>query len=138
MPTPEAVYLRNIAAAGNPYYVPGTAVTGTDTVYSKRSHPGRNGLLTYQVTADADGSGTLVGTFTVEMSNSTPEEFKAGTEKWTAYARTHLVAIPAINLSSGGAITFFIELVDAGAACYRLKFVQASGAGLVYANVVAA
>lgn len=132
---PEPVFLRNIAHTDAPVYVSGVACTGTTTAYSKGTSPGRNGLITWQVTADADAAQSLVGTFTVEESNSTETEFARGVEKWTTHARALPVAIPAINLASGAATTFFIEVIDGGAFKYRLKFVQDSGQGYIYANV---
>ena len=136
---PEPVFLRSITPGGQqPQYVSGARATGTDTLTSKASCPGAKRIVGYQVTADADAASALVGTVTVEVSNSTELEFARGAELWTTYTKTLPVAIPAINLASGAAVTFFIELVDLGAYKVRLKFVQSSGVGYVYANAVAA
>lgn len=135
---PVAVFERNIAAGSNPaYYVPGVAVSGTATVTSKATTPSKDKLVTYMVTADADAGQALVGTFTVEWSNSTQLEFDRGEEKWNTYDAL-TTAIPAINLASGAATTFGIELIDIAFYKLRLKFVTSSGQGYVFANVVVA
>jgi len=100
------------------------AVSGTDTYKSASSNIQGARLVSYIVAF----TGTMTGTLTVEVSNSSQDQVNAGTDTWTTYSG---ISIPAITTAT----TFGIELVDLAFGRVRLSYTNATNSGTVTATV---
>lgn len=135
---PVHVFTRTVGAAENQ---PGTAVSASPAQVNSLPSTTTSGRISWEVTADADGAGTLDGTFVIQYSQSTHDEIKTGTDTWANYtpndaSNAKAKAIPAIALTGGAAVSHLLEVVHAAAGRYRIQFNRTAGSGLVYARVL--
>jgi hypothetical protein len=105
----------------------GTAVTGTNTYYSAPSDLRGLSMPSY----DLYWTGTVAGTFSVMVSNK-PSPSMANDADWKTLALGTAIVQPA-----GSAAGDYIDLAPFPFRWVRLKYVNASGSGNVFAYVVA-
>ncbi len=112
------------AANFTPYGVSGTTVTGTETYYSAKTSLKRLTDPSYQLFSD----GTMTGTHSVWVSNK-PAPSEVNDADWV-----QLTLAVAITQPAGADTKEFVDLSGLSSPLWiRLKYVNASGDGVVYA-----
>lgn len=97
----------------------GGKTVGAGTYYSKATNIDGSALITDMITL----TGTLAGTATYEVSNSTRQDIINGLDKWSAYNPIATITLSAVGTHDN------VELLEMGFSYVRAKIVISAGAG---------